>query len=242
MEKIKTGIRGLDGILYGGLPKEKVILVTGGPGTGKSIFCMQFLYNGAKEYGEPGVFVAIEERPKDIRENMKSLGWDIKELEDKKLLAIIDAASARHGIPSEEKYVESRVFDIDTLIHKIVTVVEEIGAKRIVIDSIPSLGLRLSEDELRAAIYRLQGLLLELGCTTFIVSEIKSGSDEISRYGFEEFISHGVIILELVEHSGDMIRRLWVRKMRGTPHKMKKYPFEITSEGIVIYPTEELGT
>jgi len=235
MARVKTGVKGLDEIIGGGYPEGTNILITGGTGTGKTIFCAQFLYMGAKFYNEPGIFVTMEERPEDIRKEMMAFNWDFQKLEDEGKIIIIDAATARSGIHAKEKHTMPKGFDIDSLITEIYKAAKRIDAKRVVIDSIPSLELRVTEQsQIRKTVYRLSSLLLEIGVTSLLTTESKDDK-RLSRYGVEEFVSRGVIMFSLEEKGLDLKRNLRIRKMRETKHTMRSIPFEIQDEGIVIF-------
>ncbi len=238
-ERIKTGIDGFDKISAGGLLEGRSYLVSGNAGAGKSIFSSQFLYNGAKKYNEPGILVATEETPDNIRENLKNFEMDFRELEKENKLAIIDASAAKIGIPSDEKYVEVKPFDIKSLINEIIDVKEEIDAKRCVVDSITALAYNLKDkSEIRTELLRLSATLGVLGLTTLMTSEAKG--DEISRFGVEEFITEGTIRLYYNRKEGARVRSIEVYKMRGSDHSNEIHPFDITDNGIEIYPGEEV--
>ncbi|MCS4541278.1 MAG: ATPase [Euryarchaeota archaeon] len=241
IDRVRTGVPGLDDILNGGYPKGLVILISGGAGTGKSIYGIQFLYTGITKYEENGILVAVEERPRDIRRYMLGFGWDLKKLEDQNKLAIIDASAARLGIPSGEKYVEMRPFELDSLITTINKIVEKMNAKRLVIDSIPSLFLQFEHElAIRREILRLGSLVAETGCTTILTTEVEAGESRLSKFGVEEFICQGLIQLFMRERGNEMKRSLVVRKMRGTKHSTRRYPFDITPSGIAVFPGEEV--
>lgn len=237
MERAKTGIPKLDEILNGGIPRGNTVLISGSPGTGKTLLGWQFLYMGATKYNEAGIFLSMEERPRDMRRNLSNFGWDIEALEDENMIAIIDAATPKIGLPSREKYVEPKPFDIDSLMYKVHRISKEINAKRFVLDSIPALGFRLDDAHIRDSIFKVNALLLEIGCTSLLTSE-KPEPSGYSRYKIAEYIAHGLILLDLTEKRGELKRSLVVVKMRGTKHSMKIYPFEITNEGIVILSGE----
>ncbi len=230
-DRAKTGIKRFDEIIDGGIPRGNTVLVSGGPGTGKTLFGWQFLYYGAKDHGESGIFITMEERPRDLRKNLSEFGWNIRKLEDEGLIAIIDAASPKIGLPSKERYVEEKPFDIDSLMYKVHTVANEIDAKRLVVDSIPALGFRLDETQIRDSIYKLNALLLEIGCTSILTSE-KMDPGISSNFKIAEYIAHGLVNLELVRRVNEFKRSGVVVKMRGTNHSMKIFPFEITDKGI----------
>lgn len=236
MERTKSGVPGFDEIIGGGFPKGTCCLVTGTAGSGKTTFAVQFLVSGITQFSENGVYVSLEERPKDLRKEMINLGWDLEKLEREKKLAIIDAGSARDGIRSDEQYalnIGPRL-NISALSAHIFEIYKEINAKRIVIDSIPSLQLRLKDEaEVRRATSLLTNLLLEMGKTSLMITEI-ADPHEFSRYGFEEYVTRGVIVMRLIPQYGELKRTIQVMKMRGTNHSTRTYPMEITSQGIVV--------
>jgi KaiC/GvpD/RAD55 family RecA-like ATPase len=239
MERVNTCIEGLDEILRGGYPAGTNILVSGASGTGKTIFCAQFLYKGIRDFDETGVFVTLEARPEDLRTEMESLGWDMRSFEDQGQLVILDAASSCSSMTTGEKFAMPRAFDVGLLITEIYKIVQKIKAKRLVLDSLPSLGLHVTDTgQIRNIIYRLSSLLLEIGVTSLLTTESVE-SNMISRYGVEEFVCRGVIMLDLEERGNDLKRTLRIRKMRGTKHTMRKLPFEVKQDGIIIYSQGE---
>lgn len=239
-QRVETGIPGLDDILHGGFLSGQNILVTGGAGTGKTIMCMQYLYNGAVSYNEPGIFVTLEEMPNELRSEAMNFGWDLKKLEEEKKFAIIDAASSKAGLPTGEKFALRRGFDVNILAQEIYRTTKEIGAKRVVIDSIAGLGMQFEGTiNIRTAIFRLSALLREIKCTSLMTSEIPA-NNVFTRYGIEEFIAQGVILLFLDEEAGELKRSMIVRKVRGTSHSLKRYPLEISKEGIIVMPRAEV--
>jgi len=237
MERTKSGVPGFDEIIGGGFPKGTCCLVTGTAGSGKTTFAVQFLYKGITEFKENGVYVSLEERPKDLREEMHNFGWDMKKMEENGKLAVIDAGSAREGIKSEERYAMRNMgirLNISALSAHIFEICREVNARRIVIDSIPSLQLRLKDiAEVRRATSLLTNLLLEMGRTSLLITEI-GDPHEFSRYGFEEYVTRGVVVMRLIPQYGELKRTIQVMKMRGTNHSTRTYPMQFTSQGIVV--------
>jgi KaiC/GvpD/RAD55 family RecA-like ATPase len=226
MERVKTGILGLDEILGGGIPKNQLFLVTGTSGTGKTIICSQFLYNGAKKYNEPGVYLSFEEPSETIKENMRSFGWDIGELERQGKFAFI-------------KYDPFRIDDVFSILD---STIREIGAKRVVVDSISALGLHVKDDsELRRMIYNLSITLRKLNCTSLIVSEIVHGTEpRLSRYGVEEFVADSVLVLYYERIESVWNRAIQVWKLRGSSHSEHMHPYIIDPQkGVIVSSGEE---
>ena len=246
MKRVKTGIYGLDELIEGGFPAGRTVLVSGGCGTGKTIFSMQFAYRGAVEFDEPAVFVTLDERPKMIREDMLRFGWDLKKAEQQGKFAILDASAAKVGFPSDEKYtLPQSGIDIDKLLMKIMDISQQMGAKRVVIDSIAGLGLQAENvNEIRKTILKLNYLLLKTNYTTVITSEIaeqsfESGPMMFSKYGVEEYVADGLIVLHYLGIGTQSNRQLYIRKMRGTKHFEDLVPMEITPKGIVVKKPED---
>ncbi|MFQ6052127.1 MAG: ATPase domain-containing protein [Candidatus Hydrothermarchaeota archaeon] len=233
MEKVNTGIKGFDEILGGGLPRESNILIVGGPGTGKTMFCLQYLYKGAYDYNEPGIYISLEEREKDLKRNVESFGWDLDSLINQGKLEIMDVSTTLVD-EYEGSDISLRVIDIGSLINIIFERVKSLKAQRVAIDSIPTLFLQYDNlSSVRNNIFRLCNLLLTIGCTTLLCSQ--AGIGQIGKFGIEEYIAQGVIVLNLQRSGDKLVRSLYVRKMRGCDHSMYVHPFEITpEEGIVL--------
>ena len=176
-------------------------------------------------------------RPNTKEYILSDIDDKLTKVEDENMIAIIDASTPKIGLPSREKYVEPKPFDIDSLMYKVHRISREINAKRFVLDSIPALGFRLDDVQIRDSIFKINALLLEIGCTSLLTSE-KPDPSGYTRYKIAEYIAHGLIVMNLTEKRGELKRSLVVVKMRGTKHSMKIYPFEITNEGIVILSAE----
>lgn len=247
-ERVKTGIPGLDGLIGGGFPRGRIILVSGACGTGKSILALQYAFKGASEYNEPSVLVTFDEIPEKIREDALNFGWDLDALERKKKIALVDATSARVGAPSDEEHaILPGQMDIDRVIVDIMTVAKNIDAKRIVIDSVPAMAFKLdSPAEIRRAILKIAYVTARAGLTTVMTTEIEeqniniAPSFKFSKYDIEEYVSDGVILLNFIGTGRDMIRTAYVRKMRGTKHSMEIHPIEINGEGLSVKKLSEV--
>jgi len=241
LERVPTGVPGFDELCHGGLIRNRTYLLSGTSGAGKSIFALQYLYNGAIKYNEPGIYVATEERPKEIRQNALNFGWDLKALEDENKLALVDACAAKIGIPSKEKYVDVRPFDMRSMMDQIITIQEKINAKRAVVDSSTSIGFYLLQDpgKIRVELLRLSTTLEILGLTSLLTCEVVEES-HINRFGVENFVTEGTIAMYYKRSENVRTRSIEIYKMRGTDHSKKIHPFEITPNGIVVHPKEEI--
>ena len=232
IERIETGIPKLDGLIEGGFLSNSSVLITGPSGTGKTIFCIQYLLHGANK-GEKGLYVALEERPSDVRREMTRFGWDISKYEEEGLLFILDVANPRARMPSREKYSIQTEFTIEVFANKLYEMITQNEIKRVVIDSLPALTFHFADiGEIRNAIHEINNLLLELGCNVLLVSETTEFKQGVSRFGVEEFVASGVIVMTYSETGTKMTKNLMVLKMRGTKHAVNKYPYQISDNGI----------
>ena len=238
IERVKTGIPGLDEVLHGGIPRRNVVLLSGGPGTGKSIFGQQYLYNGLKA-GENGVLVALEEHPVQIRINMSQFGWHIREYEEQHRFAIVDAFTGGIGEAAKrERYVVRDPTDIPLLIDIVRTAVKENDAQRVVIDSVSTLYITKPAIA-RGVVLQLKRVLSGLGCTSILVSQVSVTERGFGGPGVEH-AADGIIRLDLDEAEGRLWRSMIVWKMRGTSHSMQRHPFDITDKGIIVYHDKTL--
>ena len=235
LPKAATGIQGLDEITLGGLPRGRPTLISGGAGSGKTMFGLEFLVRGATQYNEPGVFMSFEESIPDLTKNAASLGFDLARLAaDKKLF--LD-----HVLITRSEISESGEYDLDGLFIRIADAVQRVGARRVVLDTIESLFSELPNPGiLRAEIRRLFGWLKEKGLTTLITAE-RDRPDRLTRHGIEEFVSDCVIVLDHRTREEMSTRRLRIVKYRGSTHGTNEYPFLIDEQGISVLPISSLG-
>ncbi len=232
MKRIKTGIPGMDELLNGGIPERNVVLLSGGPGTGKSIFSQQFIYKGL-EMDEPGVYVTLEEHPLQVVKNMENFGWKVDDYEKEGKFALVDAFTAGVGsYANKEKYVVKDPDDVRELIDVLRRAINEIKAKRVVIDSVTTLYIT-KPAAARGVVFQLKKVLAGLGCTTIFVSQVSVGERGFGGPGVEHGVD-GIIRLDLDEIDGELKRSLIIWKMRGTAHSMRRHYFEINDSGIVI--------
>ena len=240
MKKTPTGIKGLDDILGGGLPSGRCILVCGGPGSGKTILSVQFLYNGATKYDETGVYVALGESPVHLKEDLGSFGWDIEKLEKDEKFVILDASPLRTIPKSAQLSLGSQNFRMLSLVEAIKSRTEKIGAKRVVIDSISSLILHYpDESERRNAVLDLVHAVTVLGATSIITTELRATALE-REIKTEEFLSDGVIVFHTFNERGRLIRAIQIEKMRGVSHDHQLRPYKIHKDGIEIFSKESV--
>lgn len=234
IDKAPTGILGFDEITLGGLPRGRPTLVAGGPGCGKTLFGMHFLVRGAVAYGEPGVFVAFEEREKDLVQNVASLGFDLEDLVERKLVWLDHI----HIEPTQIE--ETGEYDLEGLFLRLDAAIAAIGAKRLVIDTLETLFGGLSNHAiLRAELVRLFHWLKERGVTTIVTAE--RGNGTLTRHGLEEYVSDCVVVLDHRVRDQISTRRVRVVKYRGTTHGTNEYPFLIDETGLTVVPVTSAG-
>lgn len=240
LKRVPTGIPGFDELCSGGFLKDRCYLVSGPAGSGKTVFAMQFIINGIVDYNEPGIFITTEERPRHLRENFSSFGWDLEKYESENLLAIVDATSTKINLPSEEKYVTIRPFDTRALLDQVLSTQDEINARRAAFDSITSIGYFLNDPgKFRFELLKISTVLELIGLTSILTCESPGEGESISRFGVENFVVDGIIILYYKKVKNMRIRALEICKMKGSTHSRKIHLFEITDRGIVVYPKEE---
>ncbi len=235
LSKALTGIQGLDEITRGGLPSGRPTLVSGGAGSGKTLFGLEFLVRSATQYGEPGVFISFEETLPDLTKNAASLGFDLDRLVAGKKLFL------DHVRISRSEIAETGEYDLDGLFIRIADAVRRVKARRIVLDTIEALfGELPNPGILRAEIRRLFGWLKQEGLTTVITAE-RDLPDKLTRHGIEEFVSDCVIVLDHRIREEISTRRLRIVKYRGSTHGTNEYPFLIDERGISVLPISSLG-
>jgi circadian clock protein KaiC len=233
LPKTPTGINGLDQITLGGLPTGRPTLICGSTGCGKTLFSLEFLIRGAQEYNEPGVFMAFEEKPSELAMNVASLGFDLNKLQEEKKIKIDYVHIDRSEIEETGEY------DLEGLFIRLGYAIDNIGAKRVVLDTIENLFAGLTDEGiLRAELRRLFGWLKEKGVTAIITGE--QGEKTLTRQGLEEYVSDCVILLDHRIINQISTRRLRIVKYRGTLHGTNEYPFLIDEEGISVLPVTSL--
>ncbi len=235
LAKAPTGILGFDAISGGGLPRGRPTLVTGSAGTGKTLFATEFLLRGILEFGEPGVLLAFEESADDISANVVSLGFDLPALVASGQLKV-ESCQIR---PAE--IVMTGAFDLEALFVRLEAAVAQVGARRVVFDTIEVLlGAFGDEAIVRAELARLFVWLKQRGLTTVVTGE-RGREGELTRFGIEEYVSDCVIALDQRLHEEVSTRRLRLVKYRGSVHGTNEYPFLITDRGFTVLPITEVG-
>jgi len=247
MERTETGIKGFDELLSGGLPKGKCILVAGGPGSGKTIFAMQYLLNGARK-DERGLYITLDERPDQVKNEMSSLGWNIDKLESEGKILLLDATplrKSRRSLPEVESYeyelgLSLPELTLPSLIRTVQKIVEEEGIQRIAVDPITSMILRYHQlPKRRRAVLMFFDALINTGCTSVVTSELRTGVLD-RGFAVEEFLSQGVILLHTLVHEGNVVKAIQIEKMRGIEHDTQLRPYRIGRDGIEVFPKDRV--
>lgn len=236
--KCPTGIKGFDELIEGGLPRGRTVLVSGSCGTGKTVFSTQFLYNGIVHYGEPGIYVMLEQDAVEFKEDMKGFGIDLQKMETEGKLIIINASLRKKGttnfleLKSETHEISPEMATAEKIMDVIEQAAKRINAKRAVIDSLSSMTLSFSDAQsLRHLILDLNYTLKRIGLTTFIIS------DEIAKdvtESAEKYVVDGVITLRYVTVGPDPGRTLVIDKMRKTKHSENIHTVRFCKDGLEI--------
>ncbi len=234
LEKCPTGIRGLDEITEGGLPRGRTTLVCGGAGCGKTLLGIEFIIRGIQEFDEPGAVMVFEENAEEIATNVASLGMNIPELISQKKLAVDYVHIERSEIEETGEY------DLEGLFVRLGNMIDQVGAKRVVLDTIEALFAGLpNEAILRAELRRLFRWLKKKGVTAIVTGE--KGDKTLTRYGLEEYVSDCVIFLDHRVVDQIATRHIRVIKYRGSSHGTNEYPTAIDKEGLSVLPISSLG-
>jgi circadian clock protein KaiC len=234
LEKAPSGIKGLDEITVGGLPKGRPTLICGAAGSGKTLMAIEFIVRGATDYGEPGVFMAFEETAEDLAANVRSLGFDLDRLSEEQKISVDHVHIERSEIEETGEY------DLDGLFIRLGYAIDSIGAKRVALDTLEALfsGF-MNEAVLRAELRRLFRWLKDKGVTAVITAE--RGDGAFTRHGLEEYVSDCVIVLDHRVTDQIATRRLRVAKYRGSSHGTNEYPFLIDAGGADVLPITSIG-
>lgn len=233
IERFPTGIPGLDPMIEGGIPVGRSVLVVGGPGSGKSVFCAQFLQHGLAKLGQKGIYVSLEENRYHFYREMSRFGWDLEKYEREGSLKFLDAS------PSFDEEVAPHR-SLEQVLHTITRMVSDLKAQRVAVDAIASLIFEFPDLlERRRALLRLVHTLSETGVTSILTNELRTLETE-RPVQIEEYLTHGTIVLKTVESGPSVIRALLVEKMRETAIDPQPRPYRITSSGIEVFPRESV--
>jgi circadian clock protein KaiC len=234
LAKSPTGIVGFDQITEGGLPKNNVTLISGGTGSGKTLFGLDFIISGVLKYGEPGVFMSFEETNEELFRDVASLNWGLKDLVSQRKLLL-------EFVTLERRDIQEADFNLEGLLVRLENAIDSIGAKRVVLDSIESLFAGLTDQGiLRVEIKRLFRWLKDKGVTAIISAE-PGPNGSYSRHGLEEYISDCIIFLDNRVTDQHSIRRIRVIKYRGSSHGTNEYPFIVADDGLSVIPITSAG-
>lgn len=234
LAKCPTGIQGLDEVAFGGLPRGRPTLVAGSAGSGKTLLGIEFLVRGARDFNEPGVFMAFEETVKEITTNVASLGFDLAALMKQRKLAM----DYVYIEPSEIE--ETGEYDLEGIFIRLGSMIDDIGAKRVVLDSLEAVFAGLRNDSIvRSELRRLFRWLKQKGVTAIITAE--QGHGTLTRHGLEEYVSDCVIFLDHRIRNQVATRRLRIVKYRGSMHGTNEYPTLIDQSGLSVLPVSSLG-
>ena len=233
LHKCPTGVKGLDEVTEGGLPKNRTTLICGGAGSGKTLLGLDFLINGATHYGEPGVFMSFEETKDELYQDVASLNLNLKGLVSKKKIFL-------DHVVLEHRDIQGSDFNLEGLFIRLEHAIDSIGAKRVVLDSIESPFASITDPGmLRLEVKRLFQWLKKKHVTAIVTGE--PGKDSYSRHGLEEYISDCIIFLDNRVSEQISVRRIRVVKYRGSNHGTNEYPFVIDQAGLSVIPITSAG-
>jgi circadian clock protein KaiC len=234
LHKCPTGIKGFDQITEGGLPKNRTTLICGSAGSGKTLWGIDFLINGAIDYDEPGIFMSFEETEDELYQDVASLNLDLRGLVSQKKILL-------EYVLLERRDIQGSDFNLEGLLIRLEHAIDSIGAKRVVLDSIESLFAGLTDvGILRLEIKRLFRWLKRKHVTAILTGEPGQGSS-YTRHGLEEYISDCIIFLDNRVNEQISIRRIRIIKYRGSNHGTNEYPFVIDKDGLSVIPITSAG-
>lgn len=247
-DRCPTGIPGLDELLDGGFPRGRTVLLAGNCGTGKTIFGMEFLYNGITKYNEPGILVMLEQNVRHLKKDLLAFNLNLDELEDLGKLVIIDASLSKFSIndinmpnpPRDRSFslTSRELIETKEVVEIIVDTAKEIKAERVVIDSLPALdNLIKNKDGVRDVMLSMNYRLQNAELTSILIDEVV---DTKPDYGIKSYIVDGVVRLHYTTTGPDAGRNLVIEKMRGTRHSENIHPIRFKEgEGIEVLGAEE---
>jgi len=233
MERLSTGIKGLDEKIEGGLVKGSITLIVGKTGTGKTQFCTSFIYSGAIK-GEPGLYITTEERIDDIKEDINSMfNWNFTDLEKNEKVKFLSINAIYPEKPLGDDINRITKSYLISIRSQIAEAIKSVHAQRIALDSISILEMFLQDKYMaRVMLFGLVEYFKAMGVTVVISGEIPETSKGLTGSGIIEYLVDGVIKLDFVPVSEEFKRTMTIRKMRRTDHSTLIHPFEITPEGL----------
>ncbi|MEM3399706.1 MAG: ATPase domain-containing protein [Candidatus Micrarchaeia archaeon] len=243
VERVKTGIPGLDKLIEGGIPRGALVLLSGQAGAGKTIFGLQYIVKGAMEYGEKGMYVSFEQKREDIIMQANRFGWNLEDLEKNGQIKL--------------ECLELTDASIANIIEGVYNTVVDFKPARLVIDSLAIVGIYAGifggveitemldiktsdrigisgEAITRKAMMWVFGKFKKTGVTGIFISELAEETVWLSRDTISEFLADGVVVLRYTTIGGESFGTLEIRKMRSTNHKHGLYPTLITNEGFMV--------
>jgi circadian clock protein KaiC len=241
-EKIPSGIEGLDDLLGGGFPPGKNIVLSGIPGSGKTILCSSFINKGIKECGESAIYITLEESPEGIIQNMEKFGINLREAVQENKLVFVDANPVRGevAITSTGQHVGFTEFKAYSLSEMIRQRAREINAKRVVVDPLTALLMHYRDEfQKRLEVARLLIGISELDCTVLLTTEHKSYALS-NQFLVEHFIADGVVMMDMLPIGGGMVRGIQIQKLRGAKHDFDYHLYHINERGITVFPKERI--
>lgn len=233
VERAKTGVPGLDEIMDGGIPKGHIVLVAGTSGSGKTTLTTQYLYNGAVDHDEKGLYFSISEPVGNIKQTSKHFGMDFDEGDAQKVYFDEENNLMRMG--------SGDVFEPGKFVEKFKRKIEEVEPERVVLDSITKFAMVFDSAPVRREkVNELTNFLRDNNITTCFLSELPYSSEQqkVSKYEIIEFVVDGVIILGYERKESSRTRTIEVFKMRRTDHSSDIHPLKITQKGIMTYPNQ----
>ena len=230
--KVKTGIPGLDSILSGGLKTGRSVTISGPAGSGKTTLGLQYLYSGAKDFEEPGVYITMAQNIEEVKNDCKSYGWDFENLISQDKILMIDARPFKiqdELIGKDDSLYRGEQLPFEHMTKLLLSSIKRIEAKRVVIDSMTILAMQYSDKfYMRQGLQGMVQALENFGVTSLILSE-HSENDQIP---LEWFVTSGIIQLRHTQIEDTMERTIQVTKMRGIKHSEQIHPIQFDSDGI----------
>lgn len=245
-KRVPTGIPGFDDLIQGGFPKNSSILICGGPGTGKTIFSMEYLINGATKFNEKGLYVSFEQRVDALIEQAKQFGWDLEKLlkDGKiKIISIPVSGITKETIKNIQETVKKENIKrlvIDSLSTLVVNAPiyassKELSIEDVVGDNVIFSPPVIGDYVVKRFIYSFIEGLRNLDSTTLLIGESGESGDSITRDTLSEFACDGIVIINFESLGGDYSRSLIVRKMRHTKNNEDVHPLEISNKGMIVH-------